>query len=134
MDEVFPTMAYPNVQENLKLPTKGKVRLEEPASSAGTLSSMQNLDKELNFTNQFLAEKSQEDEPKKTNTEVEVQSMVTVPIHQDTSSVPLMTYPIIDLTVSQPTSTTVQASIPTSTATVTATTTTIIFPPPPPQP
>ncbi|GJW92700.1 hypothetical protein Tco_0170253 [Tanacetum coccineum] len=66
---------------------------------------MQNLDKELSFTNQFLAEKSQEDEPEKTNTEVEVQSMVTVLIHQDTSSVPLMTYPIIDLTVSQPAST-----------------------------
>ncbi|GJT01335.1 hypothetical protein Tco_0822504 [Tanacetum coccineum] len=112
----------------------GEVRLEEPASSAGTLSSMQNLDKELSFTNQFLAEKSQEDEPEKTNTEVEVQSIVTVSIHQDTSSVPLMTSPIIDLTVSQPASTMVQASIPTSTTTVTATTTTITFPPPPPQP
>ncbi|GKA02577.1 hypothetical protein Tco_0675358 [Tanacetum coccineum] len=111
----------------------GEVRLEEPASSAGTLSSMQNLDKELSFTNQFLAEKSQEDEPEKTNTEVEVQSMVTVPIHQDTSSVPLMTSLIIDLTISQPASTTVQASLPTSTATTTITTTTTL-PPPPPQP
>ncbi|GKB00843.1 hypothetical protein Tco_0828887 [Tanacetum coccineum] len=117
MDEEFTTTAYPDVQENLKLPTKGEVRLEEPASSAGTLSSMQNLDKELSFTNQFLAEKSQEDEPEKTNTKVEVQFMVTVPIHQDTSSVPLMTSPIIDLTVSQLASTTVQASIPTSTTT-----------------
>ncbi|GKB82372.1 retrovirus-related pol polyprotein from transposon TNT 1-94 [Tanacetum coccineum] len=130
MDEEFTTTAYPNVQENLKLPTEGKVRLEEPASSAGTLSSLQNLDKELSFTNQFLAEKSQEDEPKKTNTEVEVHSMVTVPIHQDTSSVPLMTTPVIDLTISQPTSTTVQASIPTSTTTITAITTTTTFPPP----
>ncbi|GJV55938.1 hypothetical protein Tco_1456943 [Tanacetum coccineum] len=52
-------------------------------------------------------EKSQEHEPEKTNTEVEVQSMVTVPIHQDTSSVPLMTSPIIDLIVSQPASTTI---------------------------
>ncbi|GJY54380.1 hypothetical protein Tco_0446044 [Tanacetum coccineum] len=102
MDEEFTTTAYPNVQENLKLPTEGEVRLEEPASSAGTLSSLQNLDKELSFTNQFLAEKSQEDEPEKTNIEAEVQSMVTVPIHQDTSSVPLMTTPDIDLTVSQP--------------------------------
>ncbi|GKC48913.1 hypothetical protein Tco_1071658 [Tanacetum coccineum] len=78
---------------------------------------MQNLDKELSFTNQFLAEKSQEDEPEKTNTEVEVQSMVTVLIRQDTSSIPLMTSPIIDLIISQPASTMVQASIPTSTAT-----------------
>ncbi|GKG31355.1 hypothetical protein Tco_0423843, partial [Tanacetum coccineum] len=33
--------------ENLKLPSEDQVRLEEPASSAGTLSSLQNLDKEL---------------------------------------------------------------------------------------
>ncbi|GKC80717.1 hypothetical protein Tco_1131491 [Tanacetum coccineum] len=134
MDEEFTTTAFPNVQENLKLPTEGEVRLEEPASSAGTLSSLQNLDKELSFTNQFLAEKSQEDEPEKTNTEAEVQSMVTVPIHQDTSSVPLMTTPIIDLTVSQPASRTVQASLPTSTTTTTTITTITTLPPPPPQP
>ncbi|GJY60530.1 monodehydroascorbate reductase [Tanacetum coccineum] len=81
MDEEFTITAYPNVQENLKLPTEGEVRLEEPASSAGTLSSLQNLDKELSFADQFLVDKSQEDEPEKTNTELEVQSMVTVPIH-----------------------------------------------------
>ncbi|GJU52090.1 retrovirus-related pol polyprotein from transposon TNT 1-94 [Tanacetum coccineum] len=63
----------------------------DAADSAGTLSSLQNLDKELSFTNQFLVEKSQEVKPDKSNTEAEVQSMVTVPIHQDTSSVPLMT-------------------------------------------
>ncbi|GJY62906.1 hypothetical protein Tco_0464366 [Tanacetum coccineum] len=133
MDEGFTIMAYPNVQENLKIPIEGEVRLEEPASSVGTLSSMQNLDKELSFTNQFLAEKSQEDKPEKINTEVEVQFMVTIPIHQDTSSVPLMTSPIIDLTVSQPASTTVQASLPIPPAT-TAITTTTTFPSPPPQP
>ncbi|GKB23213.1 hypothetical protein Tco_0862614, partial [Tanacetum coccineum] len=55
--------------------TSSEVRLEEPASSTGTLSSLQNLDKELSFTDQFLVEKSREDEPKKTNTEAEVQSM-----------------------------------------------------------
>ncbi|GJZ18865.1 integrase, catalytic region, zinc finger, CCHC-type containing protein [Tanacetum coccineum] len=49
MDEEFTTTTYPNVQENLKLPTEGEVRLEEPASSDGTLSSLQNLDKELSF-------------------------------------------------------------------------------------
>ncbi|GKA71477.1 hypothetical protein Tco_0777616, partial [Tanacetum coccineum] len=104
MDEEFTTAAYPNVQENLKIPTEGE----------------------------FLAKKSQEDKPKKTNTEVEVQSMVTVPIHQDTLSVPLMTSSIIDLIVSQPASTTVQASLPTSTATIAITTTTTLPPPPPP--
>ncbi|GKE64578.1 hypothetical protein Tco_1518739 [Tanacetum coccineum] len=39
---------------------------------AGTLSSLQNLDKELSFAYQFLVEKSHEDEPEKTNTESEV--------------------------------------------------------------
>ncbi|GJW41380.1 retrovirus-related pol polyprotein from transposon TNT 1-94 [Tanacetum coccineum] len=72
MDEGFTTTAYLNVQENLKLPTEGEVRLEEPASFAGTLSSLQNLDKELSFTDQFFAEKSQEDEPEKTSIEAEV--------------------------------------------------------------
>ncbi|GJV85309.1 copia protein [Tanacetum coccineum] len=51
IDEEFTTTAYPNVQENLKLPTKDQVILEEPTSSTGTLSSLQNLDKELSFTN-----------------------------------------------------------------------------------
>ncbi|GKE93324.1 hypothetical protein Tco_1574419, partial [Tanacetum coccineum] len=49
MDEEFTTTAYLNVQENLKLPTEDQVRLEEPASSAETLSSLLNLDKELSF-------------------------------------------------------------------------------------
>ncbi|GKE94680.1 hypothetical protein Tco_1579535, partial [Tanacetum coccineum] len=59
------------------------------------------------------------------------------PIHQDTSSVPLMTTLVIDLTVSQHVPIAVQASLPTLTATVTATTTTtktITLPPIPPQP
>ncbi|GJT88610.1 retrovirus-related pol polyprotein from transposon TNT 1-94 [Tanacetum coccineum] len=134
MDEEFTTTAYPNVHENLKLPTEDQVRLEEPASSAGTLSSLQHLDKELSFADQFLVEKSQEDEPEKTNTKSEVQSMVTIPIHQDTSSIPLMTTPVIDLTVSQPVSTMIQAPLPTSTSTVTAiTTTTTSLPLIPPQ-
>ncbi|GKC98872.1 hypothetical protein Tco_1169147, partial [Tanacetum coccineum] len=40
MDEDFITTAYPNVQENLKLLTEDQVRLEKPASSAGTPSSL----------------------------------------------------------------------------------------------
>ncbi|GJR71292.1 hypothetical protein Tco_0083657 [Tanacetum coccineum] len=100
--------------------------------STGTLSSLQNLDKELSFTNQFFIEKPQEEEPEKTNTESEVQSMVTVPIHQDTSSVPPMTSSVIDLTVSHPVSTMIHAPLPTSTATVTTTTTTTSLPTPPP--
>ncbi|GKC90840.1 hypothetical protein Tco_1151489, partial [Tanacetum coccineum] len=59
--------------------------------------------------------------------------MVMVPIHQDTSSVPPMTTPVIDLTVSHPVSTPIHAPLPTLTATVTATTTTRSLPPPQPQ-
>ncbi|GJW18358.1 retrovirus-related pol polyprotein from transposon TNT 1-94 [Tanacetum coccineum] len=57
--------------ENLKLPIEDQVIPEDPTSSTGTLSSLQNLDKELSFTNQFLEEKPQEEEPDKTNTESE---------------------------------------------------------------
>ncbi|GKE57734.1 hypothetical protein Tco_1496919, partial [Tanacetum coccineum] len=97
------------VHENLKLPTEGEVRLEEPASSAGTLSSLQHLDKELSFADQFLVEKSHDDETEKTNTESEVHL--------------------------SPVSTTIQAPLPTSTTTVTAiTTTTTSLPSIPPQP
>ncbi|GJV73702.1 hypothetical protein Tco_1493697 [Tanacetum coccineum] len=134
MDDEFTSTTYPKIQENLKHPTEGDVRLKEPASFAGTLSSMKNLDMKFSFTNQFLVEKSQEDEPEKTNTKAEVQSMATIPIHQDTSSVPLMTTPVIDIIDPQSDSTTVPASMPTTTATVTETITTTIVPPPPPQP
>ncbi|GKC94407.1 hypothetical protein Tco_1159849, partial [Tanacetum coccineum] len=65
------------------------VILKELASSTGILSSLQNLDKDLSFTDQFFVEKTHEEEPGKTNVEAEVQSMVSIPIHQDTSSVPL---------------------------------------------
>ncbi|GJZ21967.1 hypothetical protein Tco_0559006 [Tanacetum coccineum] len=76
----------------------------------------------------------QEEEPEKTNDESEVQSMVTVPIHQDTSSVPPMTTAVIDLITPQLDSPTIHAPLPTSTATTTAITTTTTLPPPPLQP
>ncbi|GJT41409.1 hypothetical protein Tco_0941274 [Tanacetum coccineum] len=131
MDEEFTTTAYLSVQENLKLPTEDQVILEEPASSVRTLSSLQNLDNELSFTNQFLMEKSQEDEPNKSNTEAEVQSMVTVPIHQDTSSVPPMTTPVIDLTMMQSDSPLLKSTA--TTSIITTTTTITIQPTPQPQ-
>ncbi|GKB56497.1 hypothetical protein Tco_0912683 [Tanacetum coccineum] len=114
--------------ENFKLSTEDQVILEEPASFSGTLSSLQNLKKDLSFTDQFFMEKPQEEEPGKTNAEVEVQSMVSVPIHQDTSSVPPMTTLVIDLTMSQS-----DSPLPTSTATISTitTTTTTLLPPPP---
>nr|GEU65865.1 putative reverse transcriptase domain-containing protein [Tanacetum cinerariifolium] len=86
------------------------------------------------FTNQFFMEKPQKEEPEKTNAESEVQSMVTILIHQDTSLVPPMTIPVIDLTTLQSESPTAHAPLPTSTATTTTITTTITLPPPPSQP
>ncbi|GKC75990.1 hypothetical protein Tco_1126764 [Tanacetum coccineum] len=52
--------------------------------------------------------------------------MVSVLIHQDTSSVPLMTTPVIDLTTMQS-----DSPLPTSTATTSIITTTTSLPPPP---
>ncbi|GJV27286.1 E-beta-farnesene synthase [Tanacetum coccineum] len=131
---VGPNLEPMDLAENLKLPAEDQVILEEPASSTGTLSSLQHLEKELSFTDQFFVEKPQEEEPEKTNAESEVQSMVTVPIHQDTSSVPPMTTPVIDLTTSQADSPTVHAPLPTPTTTTTTITTTTTLPPPPLQP
>nr|GEY76301.1 hypothetical protein [Tanacetum cinerariifolium] len=70
MDKGFTAMAYPKVQENLKLTVEEHVLLEEPASSSGTLSSLQHLKKDLSM------------------------------IQQDMSSIPPMTSPIIKLTSS----------------------------------
>ncbi|GKG65842.1 hypothetical protein Tco_0689033, partial [Tanacetum coccineum] len=50
MDEEFTTTTYLNVQENLKLLTKAQMILKEPANSSRTFSSLQNLDKDLSFT------------------------------------------------------------------------------------
>nr|GEY09349.1 hypothetical protein [Tanacetum cinerariifolium] len=66
---------------------------------------------------------------RKTNAEVEVQSMVSVLIHQDTSSVPPMTTLVIDLMTSQSGS-----PLPTSSVTTSIVMTTTTIPPPPPQP
>ncbi|GKD06091.1 hypothetical protein Tco_1181065, partial [Tanacetum coccineum] len=98
MDEEFTTTAYPNVQENLRLSTE----------------------------DQFFIEKPHEEESRKTNAETEVQLMVLVPIHQDTSLVPPMTTPVIDLMTMQS-----DSPLPTSTATTSIITTTTSLPPPP---
>ncbi|GKA74945.1 hypothetical protein Tco_0781323, partial [Tanacetum coccineum] len=49
MDEGFTTVAYPDVQENLKLMVDKQVIPEEPISSTGTLSSLQHLAKDFSF-------------------------------------------------------------------------------------
>ncbi|GJU56321.1 hypothetical protein Tco_1230035 [Tanacetum coccineum] len=72
MDDEFTITFYPNVQENLKLPSEEQVILEEPVSSSGTLSSLHHLDKDLSFTDQYFEDKSQEEEPRKTNAKAKV--------------------------------------------------------------
>ncbi|GJY79010.1 hypothetical protein Tco_0484811 [Tanacetum coccineum] len=134
MDEEFTATAYPNIQENLKLTVDDPVIPEEPASSTGTLSSLQHLAKDFSFGDQFFNDKPPEANNEKTTADTEAESMVSVTIHQDTSVIPPMTSPVIDL-VSVPDSPTVHRPLPTTT-TATATTTTTIMTtiPLPPQP
>ncbi|GJS96436.1 hypothetical protein Tco_0803404 [Tanacetum coccineum] len=135
MDEEFTAISYPNVQENLKLTVDDSVILEEPASSTGTLSSLQHLAKDFRFGDQFFNDKPLETNNEKAIVDTESESMVSVTIHQDTSVIPPMTSPMIDL-VSVPDSPTVHRPLPTTTAaTATTTTTTIMTTVPlPPQP
>nr|GEV93449.1 hypothetical protein [Tanacetum cinerariifolium] len=85
---------YPKVQESLKFPADEHVILEDLISSTGTLSSMKNLEDAYAIGDQFINDKSIEDVSKKTNVKAEVVSMVTVPIYQASSSLPLLSTPI----------------------------------------
>nr|GFB72390.1 hypothetical protein [Tanacetum cinerariifolium] len=98
LDEGFTATAYPKVQENLKLTVEEHVLLEEPASSSGTLSYLQHLSKDISFGDLFFSDKPSEVDNDKANAETEVESIVSVTIQQDMSSIPQMTSPIIDLT------------------------------------
>ncbi|GJX42431.1 retrovirus-related pol polyprotein from transposon TNT 1-94 [Tanacetum coccineum] len=124
MDEGFIATSYPNVQENLKLPVEEQVILEEPASSIGTLSSLQHLAKDFSFGDQFFNDKPSDVENEKTTAETEAESMVSITIHQDTSAIPPMTSPVIDL-IYRPDSPNEHQPLP-ATTTATATTTTTI--------
>nr|GEX06085.1 hypothetical protein [Tanacetum cinerariifolium] len=98
LDEGFTTTAYPKVQENLKLTVEEQVLLKEPASSSGTLSSLQHLSKDISFRDLFFSDKPSEADNDKATVETKVESMVSVTIQQDMSSIPPMTSPIINLT------------------------------------
>nr|GFD45916.1 hypothetical protein [Tanacetum cinerariifolium] len=54
--------------ENLKLTVKEQMILEEPASSTGTLSSLQHLAKDLSFGDLFFNDKMSEADNEKTTT------------------------------------------------------------------
>ncbi|GJV71031.1 hypothetical protein Tco_1491026 [Tanacetum coccineum] len=96
MDEEFTATAYPNIQENLKLTVDDPVIPEEPASSTGTLSSLQHLAKDFSFGDQFFNDKPPEANNEKATADTEAESMVSVTIHQDTSAIPL-DFTVIDL-------------------------------------
>ncbi|GJT60796.1 hypothetical protein Tco_1004329 [Tanacetum coccineum] len=115
--------------ESLKFPADKHVLLEDPLSSTGTLSSMKNLEDAYAIRDQFINDKSTDDEPGNLNVEAEVVSMVTVPIYQASSSVPPLSTLVIDLSPPKPTSSTTQTPI----FTATTTTTTTPLPPPPQQ-
>nr|GFB28923.1 hypothetical protein [Tanacetum cinerariifolium] len=73
LDEGFTATVYPSVQENLKLAVEEPVLLEEPASSLGTLSSLQHLSKDFSFGDQFFSYKHSDADK---NAEIEVESIV----------------------------------------------------------
>nr|GEW75643.1 retrovirus-related Pol polyprotein from transposon TNT 1-94 [Tanacetum cinerariifolium] len=102
------------------------VLLEEPASSSGTLSSLQHLSRDINFEDQFFSDKPSDADK---NEETEVESMVNVPIQQAMSSISLMTSPVVDLTSRLESLKVHQQFKATTTDTTTTTTTTL----PPPQ-
>nr|GFC42142.1 hypothetical protein [Tanacetum cinerariifolium] len=99
MDEGFTATAYPNVQENLKLTVEEHVILKELASSTRTLSSLQYLAKDLSFGDLFFNDKPSEADNEKTTAKTKIKSTVSVTIQHDTSTIPPMTTPIIDLTL-----------------------------------
>ncbi|GJR71419.1 hypothetical protein Tco_0083784 [Tanacetum coccineum] len=84
------------------LETEEQVHIENPPSSNDTLLSMKNLEDAFTFGDQSLNDKSTEEESGKANVETEVESMVTVPIHQACSSVPTLSNPFIDLSPPKP--------------------------------
>nr|GEX41532.1 E-beta-farnesene synthase [Tanacetum cinerariifolium] len=75
LDEGFTATAYPKVQENLRLTVEEHVLLEDPASSSRTLSSLQNLSKDISFGDLFFSDKPSDVDNDQANAETEVESM-----------------------------------------------------------
>nr|GEW86625.1 histone deacetylase 14 [Tanacetum cinerariifolium] len=102
MHDDFMATVYLKVHESLKFPADEQVILEDPLSSSRTLSFMKILDDTYTFGDQFFNDKSTKDEPGKQNVDAKVVTMVTVPIHQASTSVPPLSTPIIDLSPPKP--------------------------------
>nr|GEX67859.1 hypothetical protein [Tanacetum cinerariifolium] len=129
LDEGFTATAYPKVQESLKLAVEERALLEEPASSLGTLSSLQHLSKDISFGDLFFSDRPSDVDK---NAKTKVESMVNVTIQQAMSSISLMISPIIDL-ISRPESPKEHQQLKATTINTTTTTTTTTLPPPPAQ-
>nr|GEV32740.1 hypothetical protein [Tanacetum cinerariifolium] len=93
--------------------------------SSGTLSSLQHHTKDLSFGDLFFNDKPSKANNDKATAKTEAESMVSVTIQQDMSSIPPMTTPTIDLT-SRPESPKVHQLKATTTETTTTTTTTLL--------
>ncbi|GJW42329.1 hypothetical protein Tco_0071128 [Tanacetum coccineum] len=128
--EEFMANVYPNVHESLKFPADEHVILEDLLSSTRTLSLMKNLDDAFTIRDQLINDQATKDDLEKLNVELEVVSLVTVPIYQASSLVPPMSTPVIDLSSPKPAPSTTETPIFTATTTTTTTTT---RPPLPPQ-
>ncbi|GJX42304.1 hypothetical protein Tco_0257294 [Tanacetum coccineum] len=126
----FVATLYPQVHEILKHPDEEHVHEVNPLSSTETLSSTKKLDA-FNFGDQFFNDKPTEENPGIRNMETEVESMVTIPIHQASSLVPPLSTPVTDLLPPKLVPYTTQA--PVFTATTATTKTTLLLPPPPQQ-
>nr|GEU57400.1 hypothetical protein [Tanacetum cinerariifolium] len=86
------SQARPNLGEQ----DEGQARpnpSDEPASSTRTLSSLQNLAKDLSFGDLFFNDKPSEADNEKTTAEIKAESMVSFTIQQNTSAIPPMTTP-----------------------------------------
>nr|GFD53929.1 hypothetical protein [Tanacetum cinerariifolium] len=80
IDEGFTATSYPNVHENLKLTVEEQVILDEPASSTGSLTSLQHLAKDFIFGDLFFNDKPSKVDNDKTTAETESESMVSITI------------------------------------------------------
>ncbi|GJW64435.1 hypothetical protein Tco_0116319 [Tanacetum coccineum] len=126
----FMAHVYPNVHESLKFPADEHVILEDPLSSFANLSSIKNLDDAYNIGDQFIDDKSTEDELGKLNVESEIVYMVSVPVYQADTSVPPLSTLVIE--ISSPISSSHPVHAPIIIATTVTTSTTLALPPPPP--
>nr|GEU59801.1 hypothetical protein [Tanacetum cinerariifolium] len=90
--EGFIATIYPNVQENLKLAIEEPVLLEEPTSSAGTLSSLQHLSRDFSFGDQFFSDKHS-DANKSTKTKVESMQLKATTTDTTTTTTTTTTLP-----------------------------------------